>query len=165
MVNLLFSPNGRITSGPFWQGVLILLVVSYVMTALSAFGPQGMGAIWTVLSLALIYPSVCVYAKRFHDAGKSGWWYLAVIGASFVVGIILSVVLTFPRMAELATLGPNTDEYREAVRELQRSLLLPSLFISTVVTLAVAYVVGNLKSDPQENIYGPPPGGGGAPVA
>ena len=26
--------------------------------------------------IALIYPAVCLYGKRFHDRGKSAWWVL-----------------------------------------------------------------------------------------
>jgi uncharacterized membrane protein YhaH (DUF805 family) len=29
--------------------------------------------------VAAIYPAIAVYAKRWHDRGKSGWWTLIIL--------------------------------------------------------------------------------------
>jgi uncharacterized membrane protein YhaH (DUF805 family) len=40
------------------------------------------GILWTILSLLtllVIWPSLAVSIKRWHDRGKSGWWVLIAL--------------------------------------------------------------------------------------
>jgi uncharacterized membrane protein YhaH (DUF805 family) len=41
-------------------------------------------------ALAILYPSLAVAAKRFHDRDKSGWWVLIIFIP--IVGIIWYIV-------------------------------------------------------------------------
>ena len=43
-----------------------------------------MGVVGVVAGLASIYPIIALYAKRWHDRGKSGWWTL--IGLIPIIG-------------------------------------------------------------------------------
>jgi uncharacterized membrane protein YhaH (DUF805 family) len=160
MVSLLFSPQGRIGAGPFWQGVALLLVIGIVLNALSIYGPPTAAMVLGIVGLLLIYPCLCVYAKRFHDAGKSAWWFLAVIGVYIVLIFIGSIALTAPMSADLArsmegmTFG--SPEFTAFQRDIARRTFLPSLLLSTAVWLAIAFFVSRLASDPAENRFGPP---------
>ncbi|MGD2133471.1 MAG: DUF805 domain-containing protein [Maricaulaceae bacterium] len=163
MLNLLFNPQGRITAKPFWTGYFILLVVGLVLSVAAVYGPRSvaLSLLFSALSIALIYPMVCVFVKRFHDAGKSGWWFLAIIGVSLLVNMIAGAVLMAPHASEWASLELGSPEWAEAQVNASKAIFLPSQVIGLVVGLAIAYVVSNLKSDPNENIYGPPPGDAG----
>ena len=79
---LLTSFEGRINRQPFWMATLVLVVIniiaSVVITAL--FGDSTLVQLLQFLvALALLYPSLAVAAKRWHDRDKSGWWTLIVL--------------------------------------------------------------------------------------
>ena len=74
---LFTSFNGRINRAPFWAGVVVLFGVSVVLSILSSvlsmiFAPLGM--LVSLVTLVMIYPAVALYAKRWHDRSKSGYW-------------------------------------------------------------------------------------------
>jgi uncharacterized membrane protein YhaH (DUF805 family) len=76
LMQLLFSFNGRISRQPFWLFVLAVFVVQVVLVLL--VDPEGSLGV-TVLglfSLLVIWPSLAVQVKRWHDRDKSGWWVL-----------------------------------------------------------------------------------------
>jgi uncharacterized membrane protein YhaH (DUF805 family) len=120
---LLTSFEGRISRQPFWLSILALIIVQWiVMIILSmVLGISMMGGMdpnmnpeaaasaamtgmmpLIVISLIFVYPALAIYAKRWHDRGKSGWWTL--IGLVPVIGgIWLLVELGFLRGTE----GPN----------------------------------------------------------
>jgi uncharacterized membrane protein YhaH (DUF805 family) len=92
--NYLFTSfDGRISRQPFWIGTLVLWVASIVITLIVAaiFGQGVFGSlIQFVIALAILYPSLAVAAKRFHDRNKSGWWVLIVFIP--IIGIIWYLV-------------------------------------------------------------------------
>jgi uncharacterized membrane protein YhaH (DUF805 family) len=120
---LLTSFEGRISRQPFWLSILALIIVQWiVMIILSmVLGISMMGGMdpnmnpeaaasaemtgmmpLIIISLIFVYPALAIYAKRWHDRGKSGWWTL--IGLVPVIGgIWLLVELGFLRGTE----GPN----------------------------------------------------------
>lgn len=62
---LLFSPEGRAGQGAFWIGVLVLFVGGVLIHAVPLAG--------TVVWLLSTYCWVCLFSKRLHDMGRSGW--------------------------------------------------------------------------------------------
>ena len=101
-MNLLFSFDGRIGRGQFWLGYLAAILLTVVVMAILSLivpweqviitGPDGqvttidyaneaMLPVWIVYGLLLIvttWISIAISVKRFHDRGKSGWWYLII---------------------------------------------------------------------------------------
>ena len=81
--NYLFTSfEGRIGRQPFWIGSLALTVASFVVSLVMAaiFGQGVLGSLLQfIVALAILYPSVAIAAKRFHDRDKSGWWILIVL--------------------------------------------------------------------------------------
>lgn len=76
---LFTSFEGRINRAPFWAGIVVLIVINVVLAIIGSI----LGAIWgplssltTLASILMIYPAVALYAKRWHDRSKSGWWSL-----------------------------------------------------------------------------------------
>lgn len=91
--DLFFNPNGRISRKDFWLGFLALLVVSNLLHLLLVVG--------TLISFCLFYCWVCLFSKRLHDMGRSGWLQVAPHVINFVCIVILSwlgaaaIVMTF----------------------------------------------------------------------
>ncbi|MGI9462782.1 MAG: DUF805 domain-containing protein [Aestuariivirgaceae bacterium] len=91
--HLFFSLDGRINRAKFWAGIVILLVAQWVlmivvgmvmgesMMSADPAQPPSAAAVVPVLILVLLFlwPSICVYAKRWHDRNKSGWWTLIAL--------------------------------------------------------------------------------------
>jgi uncharacterized membrane protein YhaH (DUF805 family) len=89
---LLTSFEGRINRAKFWAGVAVLILVevlisliygslfgfSYLEGRLPEFGLLSV-PIGFVVSLLFLYCSLAVYAKRWHDRDKSGWWSLIAL--------------------------------------------------------------------------------------
>jgi len=87
-IKLFTSLSGRISRREFWLfGVLPIVVASIVLSWIPLIGQ--------IISLLLLWASICISFKRFHDLGYPGWWSLlylvplfaaaAVVAASFVV--------------------------------------------------------------------------------
>lgn len=89
---LLTSFDGRINRAKFWAGIGIFIAIAIVAFILDSIlgtrfttnsGAQ-VGAIGILVTLASIYFAIALYAKRWHDRNKSGWWTL--IGLIPIIG-------------------------------------------------------------------------------
>ena len=92
---LFFSAEGRIGQKDFWLAAVILLVFSVFIHALAGLG--------TLLWFLSAYCWICIYAKRLHDMGRSGWlqilpfvlgWLLMTVGFAFGVGSLLGLIFS-----------------------------------------------------------------------
>ena len=102
-MELFLSMDGRIGRGKFWLGLLGLTVAYIVLTSILFISglmsmdtetgmPMGAGY-WIgslILALVTIWPTLCIYGKRFHDRDKSAWWML--IGLVPLIGAIWLLV-------------------------------------------------------------------------
>lgn len=91
---LFTSFDGRINRAKFWAGVGVLIAISIVASLLDLIlglqvGQSGIGVVGLVAAVASLYFALALYAKRWHDRGKSGWWSLIclvpLIGAIWLV--------------------------------------------------------------------------------
>lgn len=104
---LLFSFEGRIGRAPYWYFVIaatLLFGALFAFAGVSMFSGLGLeaapdapppstgiaGLLLPVACLALLWPSLAVAAKRWHDVDKSAWWIL--IGLVPVVGGLIALV-------------------------------------------------------------------------
>ena len=168
MGNLLFSPNGRIARNRFWQGMVILTVASVLVAA----GAVMIGTLVSLFGYALIYPYICVYGKRLHDAGLTAWWVIGVWLGTVVFNFILSLFLTpfFMGEEELAIqeemsermLSGDFSGMMEGAEILAAQLLPLTIFLTVLTNLVAAVIVGLLPTQPRENKHGPVPGAGAA---
>ncbi|HET9160183.1 MAG TPA: DUF805 domain-containing protein [Caulobacteraceae bacterium] len=142
---LFLSADGRIGRQEYWIGFLILLGVSVVVKFIPFLG--------LILTLALIYPQVCVGSKRLHDFGKSGFLMLAPYGA-FVAGIILAMI-----MGGAAIMSSMTGRGDVAAAGVFGAAMGAGMVMLLVGLLCLAFIiwVGVMQGDPAENRYGPPP--------
>lgn len=98
----LFSPNGRVSRKDYWLKyfipLIIIEIVVVIIAAALASGDEDGGAstiaaiIIGIWYLAIIWPSIAIQVKRWHDRGKSGWWmFIALVP---IVGPIYAFVQT-----------------------------------------------------------------------
>lgn len=115
--NLFLSLDGRINRAKFWLGAVILLVAQWIFMLVAGllFGggmmdagdpsqPPSMAALLPLLIIILLFlwPSICLYAKRWHDRDKSGWWTLIIL-----VPIVGSIWMLVECGLLAGTDGPN----------------------------------------------------------
>jgi uncharacterized membrane protein YhaH (DUF805 family) len=81
--------SGRATRSEYWWFYLFALLLTWGADVVGAVAMQDdLGVMGSIVSLALLLPSVAVGARRLHDIGRSGWWQLLVLT---VVGIFLLI--------------------------------------------------------------------------
>jgi uncharacterized membrane protein YhaH (DUF805 family) len=143
--NMFLTADGRIGRKEFWIGILILLGANVVAGFIPFVG--------LLISLFLLYCSVCLYSSRLHDFGKSGWLQLVPWIANFV-GIVLTFVLGGAAIFAAAASGEQPDPAFFAS--------LGGVALVWIVVALISFVfmlwVGLSKGDPSANRYGPPPG-------
>jgi len=74
--HILLSFDGRISRQPFWLFLVGIGVIESVLTLIfgvdSALGQLVLG----LFNIVVIWPTLAVQIKRWHDRDKSGWWIL-----------------------------------------------------------------------------------------
>lgn len=155
MIDTLFNPMGRIGPGTFRNAALILIAVGAALSLM----PLLLPALWMVslASMLLLYPWAVIWVKRFHDAGKSGKWFFAVLALLMIASLTANHFIT----SKLAPPPPQPGQPVDIAAMMQAQILataLPATIIAVVLSLAVALIINEeLKSDPGENPHGPPP--------
>ncbi len=100
---IFFSYRGRIPRRMFWVygvGAMIALGAMGWMLLTIAGVPSDRADRW--MWLALAWPNTAIAAKRWHDAGKSGWW------AVWCLVPVLGTLVTLAANGFLhGTRGPN----------------------------------------------------------
>lgn len=82
---LLTSFEGRINRAKFWAGVGVLIALGILanvidlMLGIRIGGNEGIGILGLIAALVSIYLGLALYAKRWHDRDKSGWWSLIIL--------------------------------------------------------------------------------------
>ncbi len=100
---LLLDPRGRIARSTWWLwGVLMPLGVGLLLHALLGIARIRAELAEHLVNLLLLWPTLAVSIKRWHDRNHSGWWVLVVLVP--VVGWLAALVVNgFLR----GTPGPN----------------------------------------------------------
>ena len=148
---LLLSPEGRISQKDFWIGVLVLVCLWLVSHFLHVLAPL----IW----LLLVYPWVCIYAKRLHDFGKSGWLVLLpiVVGiGALCLGLLFGGLGAIGALVAIFTNGAEPSAWAAVFAGL--GIMLAFLGLAAIAKLVFMLWVGLSPGDPGDNRYGPPPG-------
>ena len=135
---VLLSSSGRCRRQDFWIGVLILFGAGFVFGLIPLIN--------IIAPLAMIYPWVCLYAQRLHDAGRTGWlaavpWIIQIVAVAAIVILVLT-----------SALGEADD----------MTWLFAAIAIGgggVIAWLAFTLWVGLAPSDPHVNRYGAPPNG------
>jgi uncharacterized membrane protein YhaH (DUF805 family) len=123
--NLFLSFEGRINRQPFWLGLLVMMIITWILEFIlfAIFGvslmpadpnvsPEAAAAAMDMMSkmalplgiliLITLWPALAIYTKRWHDRDKSGWWSL-ILFIPFIGALWFLIELGFLR----GTDGPN----------------------------------------------------------
>lgn len=146
---LFLSPEGRIGQKDYWIGALILFGIGLVSSALHFLAPL----IW----LALIFPWICIIAKRLHDAGRSGWMMLIPVAVGCLAALAGVVFGVIGAVAAFVT-GSGWDHpagWAAFIGSLGAAVAF--FVLAGVVKVVFLLWVGLSAGDAGENRYGPPP--------
>jgi uncharacterized membrane protein YhaH (DUF805 family) len=145
--SLFFSAEGRIGQKDFWLAAAILIVFSVFVHAAPGLG--------TFLWFLSAYCWICIYAKRLHDMGRSGWlqilpfvlgWALMTVGFVTGVGSLLGLIFSgLPHFLGGVALGGM-------------ALGLGMLCMGGLVHVLLLLWVGLSPGEAGPNRYGPEPG-------
>jgi uncharacterized membrane protein YhaH (DUF805 family) len=79
---LFFSLQGRISRAKYWLGVCVTIPLVLLQFFIDPPFAKVHDLTPTLVALAIavlnLWISVCVAGKRYHDRGKSAWWFLIV---------------------------------------------------------------------------------------
>lgn len=147
--NLFFTPFGRIGRRDFWLAWLVIFAVNVVLTWIPFIGV----ALW----LVGIYCTICIYSKRLHDMGRTGWLQVIPIAASvtwwvlatyFAIGVLFT---GFAVEAGLSDAGAGLGILSGVM-----ALIMTGLVALTIEIVFLIWI-GVTQSDPFDNRFGPPP--------
>jgi uncharacterized membrane protein YhaH (DUF805 family) len=100
---IFFSFRGRIGRGTWWlYGVGAMLGIGVLLTALLRIAGLEADPATAVVSLLLLWPSLAISVKRWHDRDKSAWWVLVGL-----IPIIGGLWLLIENGLLRGTSGPN----------------------------------------------------------
>lgn len=81
------SMEGRVGRSDFWLKLMLPVIVGAIVIGVVA-GSNNLVSI--IFNLAILWPSIAVTGKRWHDRDKSAWWML--ISVIPVIGWIWAFV-------------------------------------------------------------------------
>ena len=89
--------EGRACRSAYWFWVLFTFLAGLVTGVLDLvlFSGSDFSPLNTLVSLALLLPSLAVGARRLHDIGKSAWWLL--LWLVLIVGWIILIIWAIKR--------------------------------------------------------------------
>ncbi len=170
MLNLLFSPSGRINSSQFMSGAYVLIAITFLINLLPMVSP-ALGGLFKLFLILVAYCWVALFIKRYHDGGKSGWMTFIPILIFIVLYFILSSMI--PRMFggeiftnmetalnEILLEGGGLADLMAVSQEfgapLAKKIALPSSVIFALASFAIAFLFNSMiKRDPDDNQFGP----------
>lgn len=160
---IFFSSKGRLGPNDFLRAMILLLGFQVVCSVLVAISSE-LVVIIGFINGALIYPYACVFSKRFHDNGKSGYWFLPIlliyIVASSMVANVLDVFYAdylekFGNEFQVIVDRRDLTALAKLMQQNSVEMFFPNLVTMIVQTVVTALPAAALSSDPKPNAYGP----------
>lgn len=113
--------KGRISRKQYWLFLPVPLVVGEIAywVAVGHFMQADTATIlWTVLAMALSWPSIAVQVKRWHDLDESAWWVLTTLVP--YVGMLVTILIGLsPGTAGDNRFGKDPVIYRDQSRDIR----------------------------------------------
>lgn len=144
---LFFSPEGRIGRPAFWIGWLVLVGINAVIHFLPLIGQ--------LIGLVTIYCSVCVFSKRLHDMGRSG--FLQIWPILICTALVVGAIMMAAGPAIVAAVSEADESAIMAAVMAGVGGMLLAFLAAFVIGLGFLLWVGVTPGDPAENRYGPVP--------
>lgn len=163
MSYVLLSSKGRIGSRTFLRGLSVITAAFILVQIANTFISPMFG----ILFYPMVYVYVCLFSKRLHDAGHSGWFYLLfLIGYAVVTSVVSALLMpvlspeAFALYAEFGNdLAAAMEALTENIQEFERLTALTSLASFLLTTALLGFIAERLPTDAGPNKYGPPTSG------
>ena len=99
--------SGRARRKEYWMFILFNYIASFIMgVVVGLVAPEASNIATAVAALVGFLPSWAVFARRMHDIGKSGWWWLIGL-VPLIGGIVLLVFMCKDSQPGDNAYGPN----------------------------------------------------------
>ena len=162
---LFLSSQGRSAPQEFGRGLILLTGAVLILRILTVYVSPS----FNIIEMTLIYCYACLFSKRLHDAGQSGWLYIVfAFGWLIASGLLQAVFMSLlapegmALMSELwglLLLGKSeeaTTFMQTNAQVIQQAILLPDLLSFLVASGLVGFAAYSMTSDPKQNRYGRP---------
>lgn len=164
---LFLEPQGRLAPKPFARGLVLLTGAFMIITIITAIGAPSFG----VLQYVLVYPYICLFGKRLHDAGLSAWIWLAYLLGFSVLNMFFSVLFLpllspgayavqaeLQKAMETGGLTAGFELMAERAAEIARLSVVTTVAAFLVASALIGLALYRMRSEKTLNRYGPPPG-------
>jgi len=169
-MKLFFSLSGRLDQKVFWKAAILLIIIG-VIGALLPLINFKLSMAFMIVSLITLWCWIAIWAKRYHDAGKSGWMALIpvcififlIFAVSFVLssqfGMSGEEKLLFEEKIQDAAAANNMGAVWAMTMEVSefeaKKNAIPSAIASGLLGLIFVWLFNNvlIKSDPNKNQY------------
>lgn len=165
------DPQGRLAPRPFARGLVLLTGACMLISVLTAVVSPGIN----VLQYALVFPYLCVFGKRLHDAGLTAWLWLAFLGGLGFLNMFLSAILLpvlspqafaiqleVQKLIETGGIAAAFEELALRAEEYARLSAVTTLAAFLISSAVTGFAAFRLRPDPKPNRHGPPPFEGAA---
>lgn len=133
--------SGRAPRSEYWWFALFSALVGVVASVIDAtvlgISPlragSGIGTAQLV-GLALFLPSIAVMVRRFHDTGKSGWWFFICLLFAVVLFFVFSLILGIVAASFILSMQASLTNPATA------SATFTQMFCLGLVTIFICYL-------------------------
>ena len=159
------DPQGRLAPKPFAQGLILLTGAMMIITIVTAIGAAAFGP----LQYLLVFPYICVFGKRLHDAGLSAWLWLAFVAAYIFFSAVLTAFLMpllspaafliqaeIQKVMETSGLTAAFETMSERAPEIARLSIVTTVAAFLLASGLVGFAAYRMRSDKTTNRHGPP---------
>lgn len=141
--------KGRSTRAEYWWAVLFMFICSLAAQFLGDVAAFG-------LNIVFFLPSLAIVVRRFHDIGRSGWWYLAMFLIS-IVGLVIAYLPIFNVFVDMIVNPNNLNELAVKAIVDHMGTFIGGLLLCLAV--GIWAIVWCCKPSGPDNQYGPNPYG------
>ena len=144
MLNLLFSPNGRISSSQMIMGGLILIAIGMIPAVLEyVLGPSSLLSILGLATILLGVPWVFLWMKRYRDGGQSPVMCLVAVLVYAVVFLIIAGIFVGGELFTMFSAGmeAGTDDPEAMEAAMEGSLDIKAVQLKSIMSGAVASLI------------------------
>ncbi|MGZ3305366.1 MAG: DUF805 domain-containing protein [Asticcacaulis sp.] len=100
----------------------------------------GFMPLLSLISLALLLPSLAVGVRRLHDIGRTGWWIVMPYGV-LIVGLIVWATIGGASLVNLIMTHPNGGTPTDAEGVKFVLSIAGGLFVCVLLPQAIAWIV------------------------
>jgi uncharacterized membrane protein YhaH (DUF805 family) len=93
------SFEGRSSRSEFWWPVFAVWGINLAINLILGNDSTAGAVLSGIIFLAIVVPYLAVGARRLHDTGRSGWWWLIAL-VPCIGAIVLIVFWALPENAE-----------------------------------------------------------------